>query len=89
MKKLKLDDLAVESFDTTANAEAERGTVHGEQQCTCQTVCSCPGCPTCGWDSCMTNCNTCQESCYGSCIWSCEETCGGRDTCWDSCNTAC
>lgn len=97
MKKLKLDDLAVESFDTTANAAPERGTVHGEQDpCTCYTNCTCPGCPTCAYASCMTNCNTCAASCWGSCDASCEygtcrgqDTCLGRDTCWDSCDTVC
>jgi len=82
MNKLKLEDLAVESFDTTPQAENERGTVFGEQECTCHT-CTCPGCPTC-YASCQTNCDTCQESCYGSCEWSCDGTCVGQ-TCWDSC----
>ncbi|WP_420130142.1 hypothetical protein [Longimicrobium sp.] len=83
MNKLKLDDLAVESFDTTAEAKEEGGTVFGEQQCTCPTNCTCPGCPTCatcatcGWVSCQTNCNTC------------DATCGGNQTCWDSCDAIC
>ncbi|HEX6367498.1 MAG TPA: hypothetical protein VF006_01120 [Longimicrobium sp.] len=96
MNKLRLDDLAVESFDTTADREKERGTVFGEQQCTCYTVCTCPGCPTCAYASCMSNCNTCAASCWGTCDASCEygtcrgqATCGGGDTCWDSCDTAC
>lgn len=76
MNKLKLDDLAVETFDTTADPENERGTVFGEQ-CTCLTNCTCPECPTCGWESCQTNCDTC------------EATCGGNNTCWDSCDGIC
>ena len=76
--KLNLDQLTVDSFDTSA-PKAEKGTVFGEQ-CTCYTNCTCPGCPTCD-ASCNGTCggtcgdNTCAESCYGSC-----ETCGG-DTC--------
>ena len=98
MKKLKLDDLAVESFDTTPAPHTERGTVFGEQgPCTCYTNCTCPQCPTCGYASCMTNCNTCvPESCWGTCDASCEygtclghQTCGGGQTCWDSCDGVC
>ena len=46
MKKMKLnlDELSIDSFDTTHPAE-KRGAVFGEQ-CTCQTQCTCPGCPT-------------------------------------------
>lgn len=76
MNKLKLDDLAVETFDTTADPGEEGGTVFGEQ-CTCPTNCTCPNCPTCGWVSCQTNCNTC------------DATCGGGNTCWDSCDGIC
>ncbi|HEX6369093.1 MAG TPA: hypothetical protein VF006_09170 [Longimicrobium sp.] len=72
---LKLEDLSVDSFDTTTPQQA-KGTVFGEQ-CTCQTVCTCPGCPTCD-----ASCNgTCFEaSCGGSCEYSCAFTCEG-DTC--------
>ena len=47
MKKLKLhlEDLRIDSFQTTS-AEKPKGTVFGEQ-CTCYTQCTCPGCPTC------------------------------------------
>jgi hypothetical protein len=55
--KLKLDDLRVDSFDTIAAGE-KKGTVFGEQ-CTCQTVCTCPGCATCD-----ASCNSC-PSCPG------------------------
>ena len=77
MNKLKLEDLAVDSFDTTPEPEEKRGTVLGEQLCTCPTNCTCPGCPSCGWASCQTNCNTC------------DATCGGNQTCWDSCDGIC
>lgn len=67
--RLSLEQLTVDSFDTSATAAA-RGTVRGEE-CTCQTDCTCPGCPTCD--------NTCHESCYESCYGTCPPN-------W-SCNT--
>jgi len=70
--KLNLDQLTVDSFDTSAS-EKPRGTVFGEQ-CTCYTQCTCPGCPTC------------DASCNGTCDASCNGTCGGN-TCGASCNT--
>ena len=83
MLKLKLDDLAVDSFDTTPAAKADGGTVFGEQ-CTCPTNCSCPGCPTCDPSYCDTACWSCGgQTCEGA---TCEAP---YDTCWDSCNTAC
>ncbi|MBB4637878.1 hypothetical protein [Longimicrobium terrae] len=95
MKKLtlQLDDLRIESFSTTG-APRERGTVVGEEQCTCPTACSCPGCPTCD-ASCNGTCGgTCDASCYGTCgdtcagcTWdascgnnSCDYTCAGFQT---------
>jgi hypothetical protein len=75
---LKLDDLSVDSFETTIKQKA-RGTVFGEQ-CTCWTYCgqnTCPGCPTCG------------ASCNGTCDASCNGTCNcpsGNATCGYSCN---
>jgi hypothetical protein len=61
--KLRLDDLLVDTFDTTAVQKA-KGTVFGEQ-CTCYTQCTCPGCPTCaGYGTCDASCNgTCDASC--------------------------
>jgi hypothetical protein len=73
---LKLEDLSVDSFETTLKQKA-RGTVFGEQ-CTCWTYCgqnTCPGCPTCG-----ASCNgTCDASCNGTC------NCPSGDTCAESC----
>jgi hypothetical protein len=72
--KLNLDELTVDSFDTT-RSERPKGTVFGEQ-CTCYTNCTCPGCPTCD-ASCNGTCNgtcgenTCQASCNGTCDYSC------------------
>ncbi len=80
MNKLRLDleDLSVESFDTTPEVRREGGTVFG-QQCTCYTNCTCPGCPTCD-ASCNGTCGgtcggTCDASCNGTCDYSCNGTC--------------
>ena len=88
--KLSLDDLAVDSFDTT-KTQTHKGTVFGEQ-CTCYTQCTCPGCPSC--DGCEPSVgDTCQNSCVGSCpcitymsecdcVGTCMETaCGGSPCC--------
>jgi hypothetical protein len=74
--KLDLDDLAVDTFDTT-RGEKSRGTVFGEQ-CTCWTYCgqnTCPGCPTCD--------ASCNGTCYASCNGTCN--CGTNNTCGYSC----
>ena len=84
MKKLKLrlDDLLVDTFQTTPAAR-EKGTVFGEQ-CTCYTQCTCPGCPTC-----YASCNgSCDASCNGTCGASCYGSCGGN-TCDGSCGGTC
>jgi hypothetical protein len=79
---LVLDDLRVESFDTTAPVR-ENGTVFGEQ-CTCYTQCTCPGCPTCNNITCPNTCaytcddNTCPYTCGGGCASG--TGCGGVNT---------
>jgi hypothetical protein len=87
--KLHLEDLGVESFDTTT-VKKEKGTVFGEQ-CTCYTQCTCPGCPTC-YNTCAYTCDdqtcpacpTCAASCNGTCAGAtCYDTCGA--SCWDTC----
>jgi hypothetical protein len=79
--KLRLDDLQVDTFQTTTVRKG-KGTVFGEQ-CTCQTQCTCPGCPTC-----YASCNgTCDASCNGSCECPVDATYG--DTCYDSCAVSC
>jgi hypothetical protein len=88
---LNVEDLSVDSFDTTAAAR-EKGTVFGEQ-CTCYTQCTCPGCPTC-YASCNGTCGaTCPATCYNTCD---DNTCGCAGTdytdcgCPDTClQTAC
>jgi hypothetical protein len=87
--KLNLEQLTVDSFDTTVS-EKPRGTVFGEQ-CTCYTNCTCPGCPTCDAtcnytcdDATCPNCPTCAASCNGTC------NCGTYDSCdsWCTMNDA-
>jgi hypothetical protein len=74
--KLDLDDLTVDSFDTSRPAP-KSGTVFGEQ-CTCYTNCTCPGCPTCD--------ASCNGTCGGTCEASCNGTCAGG-TCGASCDS--
>jgi hypothetical protein len=85
MKKLRMDDLAVESFDTTALRRNDKGTVFGEQQCTCWTVCTCPGCNTCDATCPDTCAYTCDDA---SCAASCDGTCAGT-TCITRCVGTC
>lgn len=83
MKKLTLElqDLRVESFATTSPGKA-RGTVFGEQ-CTCNTVCTCPGCATCD-----VSCNgTCDAACPGTPGATCDYSCYAHDSCMVTCNT--
>jgi hypothetical protein len=81
--KLNLEQLSVDSFDTTRPA-AKAGTVFGEQ-CTCYTNCTCPGCPTCD-ASCNGTCDAlCDVTWDASCDTSCMDTC--RGSCGGSCNT--
>ena len=83
---LKLEDLLVDSFDTTITQKA-KGTVFGEQ-CTCYTNCTCPGCPTC-YASCNGTCgDTCAGTCYNTCDdYSCANTCGSGCAYSDECNS--
>ena len=75
---LNLEDLTVDSFDTTGTQKA-KGTVFGEQ-CTCYTNCTCPGCPTC-----YASCNgTCDATCANTCAYTCDDaSCAGS---CDGCN---
>jgi hypothetical protein len=77
---LNLEDLSVDTFDTTAAMKA-KGTVFGEQ-CTCYTQCTCPGCPTCD-----ASCNgTCGDTCPNTCAYTCDDgTCVNCGTAYDTC----
>jgi hypothetical protein len=86
--RLNLEDLTVDSFDTT-RTEKPKGTVFGEQ-CTCYTNCTCPGCPTCD-HTCAYTCDdaTCPQcpTCYASCNGTCN--CPTNNTCGYSCDYSC
>lgn len=104
MKKLKLDldDLRIDSFDTTpAFGERQRGTVvgaapetyygcnsEGETCDTCRT-CNDTCWYTCGV-SCGGTCNTCYTNC-GTCPgqWTCDVTCCGSCGTCDTCDYSC
>lgn len=80
--KLQLEELRIDSFDTSPAAKS-KGTVFGEQ-CTCWTQCgqnTCPGCPTCD--------ATCNGTCDGTCDASCNGTCGGYSCDYGSCYVTC
>jgi hypothetical protein len=88
--KLDLDNLRVDSFDTTPTKEMEvRGTVKAQYDtcatctcCTCYTDCG--TCPTCCGTCYYTDCGTCYDyTCCGTCdsCGSCYDTCGGSCDC--------
>ena len=87
MKKMKLslDDLKVESFQTTPDAgEGEKGTVFGYLT---QDLTICDTCDTCN-ASCNGTCNaSCGGTCGNTCNGTCHASCGG--TCDASCNGGC
>lgn len=96
MKKLilNLDELTVESFDTTSVERPRRGTIHGADvsDTTCdQVYCDCP---TNGFE-CETNrdCpeetfDTCAATCGASCTFFCTRTCP-PNTCAYTCGASC
>lgn len=77
-RKLRLDELAIESFDTDAQALV-RGTVRAFNTCNHQTCESCA-------ISCGGTCNTCPASCYGTCVEN--YTCAGQYSCDEPACTA-
>lgn len=91
--KLQIDALRVESFDTTAIADAHAGTVraHGdavEEEVAITT-------PQSRDPSCFETCKiSCWGTCYASCGGTCEVSCDGRCTqlcsygCSDGCTRA-
>jgi hypothetical protein len=100
MAKLRLDmeDLAVQSFDTSAKLDTRRGTVQGHAtfgQDTCIGP-TCRRCPpsdggTCG-ATCVNTCvNTCDDATCATCAASCAATCYYTcdDASCDTCRTDC
>ena len=89
---LNLEDLLVDSFNTTA-PQKPRGTVFGEQ-CMCYTACTCPGCPSCNTCAGQQTCgDTCTDTCAHTCVHTCDDAtcaawctdtnygCGPGDSC--------
>ncbi|HEY0017631.1 MAG TPA: hypothetical protein VGC13_15070 [Longimicrobium sp.] len=82
MKKLALDldELCVESFDTTAPPKDSRGTVQGNMQSYYGGTCA---------QTCYTCAGTCQVTCYNSCAGTCHEPSCNGGTCYASCQGSC
>ncbi len=86
MKKLKLnlDDLKVESFETTPEQPKPKGTVVGNAEPTELQPCDYSENPT---DClCVTYAATCPNTCYNTCASTCS-TCGS--TCEQTCGEHC
>lgn len=86
MKKLKLnlEELKVESFDTSSSIGKSKNTVRGyatgDSNSTCNTsVCDEP----CNFTDCL-NDNTCIATCANTCGVTCGHSCNG--TCHDTCD---
>jgi modification target Cys-rich repeat protein len=83
--KLRLDDLQVDTFQTTL-MQKEKGTVYGEQEWTyyymeCQDTWQGSSCEVSCFGSCDASCNgtcegTCEQSCHGTCFETCDFYCG-------------
>lgn len=96
--RLVLEDLSVESFDTTPDAARPgRGTVHGqgvaaEEQTQwpgqCDTYPNCPS-PLCV-DTPLASCDdaSCRWTCGSSCNGTCQ-SCYSCDSCQDTCDYTC
>lgn len=91
MKKLalNLDELHVESFDTSSGEPDGRGTIQGRAADTENTpdTCdvTCPNNNTCDITCPNTCLNTCQDSCYGTCGAACTWGYTCPPTCADTC----
>jgi len=85
-RKLRLDDLAVESFATTRESGERRGTVRGlDGTYPPSPGQSYPECYT-GHLTCITPA-TCEVSCGDTCAISCNGSC--QITCNDTCDVSC
>jgi hypothetical protein len=101
--KLRLDDLQVDTFQTTSMRK-EKGTVYGRQEWTydvmvCQDTWHGSSCEVSCFSNCDASCyDTCAVSCNGSCDWTCAASCGASCdgyTCptaanpWEPCHVHC
>jgi hypothetical protein len=96
--KLSLDDIRIESFDTTSSPQDEAGTVRARTNM--ETDCE--------WWSCVTNCyfgcytdainfTDCGPTCNHTCVSICETSCGcpatgpgcTNSTCYAACTQSC
>jgi hypothetical protein len=91
--KLNLDDLKVESFDTTPDVRGQpKGTIYGHtdhaQVCSVNMTCfqqTCPDFYTCdGGQGCQSAGGTCYEACT---YYNCPTVTANNCTCVDNCNT--
>jgi hypothetical protein len=83
MRKLKLESLQVESFDTTAAAPAPRGTVQGHDALSegGESICICQASD--GWECQTWDYEVCGDTNYLDCTLVCTdfESCLGPGTC--------
>ncbi|HEX8696165.1 MAG TPA: hypothetical protein VF746_27355 [Longimicrobium sp.] len=80
-RKLRLDDLQVESFHVLPEAPGQRGTVAAQEAATATLEA-----PYTCYDPTCRRQYTCYVSCGGSCVsCTCENTCEGRFTCDFAC----
>lgn len=93
-RKLRLDDLQIESFHTTSQPVADPGTVYAQaaeaalltQGTTCQGA-TCQG-RTCDYQTCAGP--SCQNTfCYASCGNTCAFSCPNDPTCGITCGASC
>jgi hypothetical protein len=69
MRKLKLDSLTVESFETAA-PHTSRGSVQGHED-TAESVCLCPGSE--GWECQTWDYDACGDTYYLDCTFACTD----------------
>ena len=80
-KKLSVDALAVESFETAARVESPRGTVHAHGFTGFTSYCQCQY---------ATSYGTCQGTCVDTCGGeTCDDPCLSTDTFYQTCQAGC
>lgn len=87
MRKLKLESLEVESFETASSPDRNRGTVEGHED---ERTKTCPMesyCYSCYWTATCPSIEICADTEYLDCTYTYKmETC---DTCSYSCGSVC
>lgn len=90
MKKLslKLDDLRVDSFNTTPGDRAGRGTVHGHDESQYSAITECESCDSFCYGTYWGTCGGCGDGTYRlSCPYCTGPYCQPGDPSYDSCYT--